>query len=579
MAIDHLNIYKHPNKTCQTVEVYLESNSHIAAMTDVQNARMLLAYSKAALLLDSIPLDISHIADIYSVLLRDGQDIDRFEVRLYLSDLIQFMDNQSVSLEWLEELENDKVIGLSPCQAARIKLRLCNYFLKMQQIHIAYNYAKSAHALSLMTESPELIVMSILQLSTVSKLNGDYPLARQYLMKAKALTTKHNIPWLYGKIVLELGEVDQFLGAKAFAKKHYVDAMHIFERIGYAGGYARTIMNLIHHYSKDEPERIEMLLKKACEALSEMRGSDPYRLWLNIQVLSLYDRYLHPEQLEYYKTMHTEIKERVNEEYKKNYENCTLLLENLKHVKFEMDVLEQAKSGTRISVGAIDFYRASMSKRIDTASHEIRNAVSILKMSVEAVKDGHIDFNKSMMETMLRKIESIGCIVDELDHEEEGQTNSANLPSQTSVDHIASYCEMAYAYVDDRVHIHRDKHLDDKHVIATLLPVTQVIDNLISNALKYSPGSSKVHIHYEERSNFITFHIQDQGCGISDNDQIHIFEPYFRAPGTEQDGKGLGLHYCRQTIQLLGGEIWVKSHLGQGSEFSFSLPVKIGEIQ
>jgi signal transduction histidine kinase len=345
--------------------------------------------------------------------------------------------------------------------------------------------------------------------------------------------------------------------------------------MAYAGGYARSVMNLIHEFSKSDTERIGPLMEEACEALSQMRGSDPYRLWLNIQVLSLYDKHLEPAQLKKYQDKHDEIKARVVDNYSKNTINCTTLLKDLKQVKYEIDVLEQAKSSTRISVAAIDFYRSSMDKRIDTASHEIRNAVSILKMSVEAVKDGHIDFSKGMIETMLRKIESIGCIVDELDLEDEKQMSIQKMPSQTSVDHIATYCEMAYAYVENRVHIHRNDRLDDKHVVATLQPVTQVMDNLVSNALKYSPGSSKVHIHYEERSNFITFHIQDQGCGISDQDQIHIFEPYFRASSTEkEEGKGLGLHFCRQTIQMLGGDIWVKSHLGQGSEFSFSLPVK-----
>lgn len=112
-------------------------------------------------------------------------------------------------------------------------------------------------------------------------------------------------------------------------------------------------------------------------------------------------------------------------------------------------------------------------------------------------------------------------------------------------------------------------------LVATLLPVTQVIDNLVSNALKYSPSHSKVHISYRSSNNFIVFSVLDQGCGISAQDQIHIFEPYFRVSGRKEEGKGLGLHFCRETIETLGGQIWVDSHLGRGSQFSFSLPVKI----
>ncbi len=167
--------------------------------------------------------------------------------------------------------------------------------------------------------------------------------------------------------------------------------------------------------------------------------------------------------------------------------------------------------------------------------------------------------------------------VDELDLDEEDGNSPTDLmkPVQTNVDHIASYCEMAYAYTDNRVHIHRNKSVDEVFLVATLLPVTQVIDNLVSNALKYSPSHSKVHISYRSSNNFIVFSVLDQGCGISAQDQIHIFEPYFRVSGRKEEGKGLGLHFCRETIETLGGQIWVDSHLGRGSQFSFSLPVKI----
>lgn len=575
MTLDHLNIYRHPYKTCQTVEVYLESSKHLTALTPLQNARMLLAYARAALLLDYTPLANEQIIDLYITVMKEGLDQDKFEMRLFISDLFQYLDDGKTSMEWLEDLENDKVLGLTPDQASRIHHRLCQHFLKMQQLHIAYNSAKSAHSLALMTDSVELIVMSLMQLSSVSRLNGDYVLSRQYLSKAKKLSELHKVPWLTGKCLLELGEVDQFLGARQNALNLYKDAQRVFEKIQFSGGYARASMNLLSFLANNAPDSFSDLLKEVCTHLGQMKGSDPYRLWINVQALGLYDHLLDSQTTQSMEEVQRLLKEQIQKNVEYNQISATTLLTSLETAKYELDVLKQAESSTRLSVGAIDFYRSSVNKRIDTASHEIRNAVSILKMSVEAVKDGHVDLNKGMIETMLKKIESIGCIVDELDLEDQDADDRDNHePFQTSVDHIASYCEMAYAYTDDRVHIHRDGTIDDTYVVATLLPVTQVIDNLISNALKYSPTTSKVHIHYEEANNFITFHILDQGCGISDQDQIHIFEPYFRVKNSDEDGKGLGLHYCRQTIQTLGGDIWVKSHLGRGSEFSFSLPIK-----
>jgi len=538
---------------------------------------MLLAYARASLLLDSIPLDLEQIIGLYQLMMRDGTDHDKFETRLYISDVFLYLDDSKASLQWLDSLESDRVLGLSPEQAARIHMRFCHEFMKMQQLQIAYNSAKNAHTLSLMADSPELIINTLMLLSTVSRLSGDYTLSRNYIKNALKLAETHKTPWFYGKCLLELGEVEQFLGAGKNVVLIYKEAQSNFLKMNYAGGYARASMNILTEISKSNPEEFSTLLEEVCISLGQMIGSDPYRLWINVQALSLYDHLLESSVISSMTQVQNMLREQIQTHVKNNHD-----LAKQMHIEFdlaihEIEVLKQVESSTRLSVGAIDFYRSSMNKRIDTVSHEIRNAVSILKMSVEAVKDGHIDLNKGMIDTMLKKIESIGSIVDGLDLEESQLSleSEKTLLSQTSVDHIASYCEMAYAYADDRVHIHRDEQLDDAHIVATLLPVTQVIDNLISNALKYSPGSTKVHIHYKSSNNFVTFHVLDQGCGISESDQIHIFEPYYRVSDTTEEGSGLGLHYCRQTIQMLGGEIWVESHLGRGSEFSFSLPIRL----
>jgi len=578
MALDHLNIYRHPNKTCETVEVYLNASNHVTPLSELQNARMMLAYARAALLLDYIPITTGQLVSYFLVIMKEGTATDKFEMRLYISDLFEYVLDYKNALDWLDALENDKVLGLAPDQAARIYLRHCQNFMKNQQIHLAYDMAKNAHKLSLLTDSIELIVMSLMQLSSVSKLSGDYILSRQYLSKACRLSEKNSIAWLHGRCLLELGEVDSFLGAGKYALNLYEKARRLFNALQYSGGYARTSMNLLRELSAHKPDHFSDLLADVLKQLTAMQGADPFALWINVQVLSLYSDHLDADTIHFMQEDQDILKKEIHRQGQERKEMSKKLIEGLAEASFELEVFKQAESSTRLSVGAIDFYRSLMNKKIDTASHEIRNAVSILKMSVEAVKDGHIDINRGMLDTMLKKIESIGCIVDELDldGEDGGSPTELMKPTQTSVDHIASYCEMAYAYADKRVHIHRNVSIDETSLVATLLPVTQVIDNLVSNALKYSPSHSKVHISYKSSSNFVVFSVLDQGCGISTQDQIHIFEPYFRVSGRKEDGKGLGLHFCRETIETLGGQIWVDSHFGKGSQFSFSLPIKYG---
>lgn len=324
-------------------------------------------------------------------------------------------------------------------------------------------WQKNAHKLSLLTDSVELIVISLMQLSSVSKLNGDYILSRQYLSKACRLSDKNGIAWLHGRCLLELGEVDSFLGAGKYALNLYEKARRLFSAIQYAGGYARTSMNLIREVCAHSPEHFQSLLDDVMKQLNDMQGSDPFLLWINVQVLSLYSLHLSQQTRESMQKTQGILRQRIQEQGLHHKKMSKLLIDDLATANYELEVFKQAESSTRLSVGAIDFYRSLMNKKIDTASHEIRNAVSILKMSVEAVKDGHIDINKGMLDTMLKKIESIGCIVDELDLDEEDGNSPTDLmkPVQTNVDHIASYCEMAYAYTDNRVHIHRNKSVDE----------------------------------------------------------------------------------------------------------------------
>jgi PAS domain S-box-containing protein len=104
--------------------------------------------------------------------------------------------------------------------------------------------------------------------------------------------------------------------------------------------------------------------------------------------------------------------------------------------------------------------------------------------------------------------------------------------------------------------------------------IEQVLNNLISNAIKYSPDADKVLISVHEEKNQIIFSVRDFGIGMAKNVQEQIFQRFFRvseASGNRISGLGLGLYISAQIIKQQGGDIWVESEPGQGALFSFSL--------
>jgi two-component system, NtrC family, sensor histidine kinase KinB len=109
--------------------------------------------------------------------------------------------------------------------------------------------------------------------------------------------------------------------------------------------------------------------------------------------------------------------------------------------------------------------------------------------------------------------------------------------------------------------------------------VAYVFANLLTNAIKYSPRDSTVRVQAEigeTRSGrkSVRFSVRDQGPGITPDHQEHIFERFYRVPGTNKSGAGLGLSIAREIVVAHGGEIGVLSPPDGGSEFMFVVPVE-----
>ncbi len=114
-------------------------------------------------------------------------------------------------------------------------------------------------------------------------------------------------------------------------------------------------------------------------------------------------------------------------------------------------------------------------------------------------------------------------------------------------------------------------------VLADADRLTQVIINLISNAIKYNKPKGIIEVSTEVDKKFVTFSVKDSGIGIAPNHLEHLFEKFYRvqddSAAAEKIGTGLGLYITRNIIELQGGKIWVKSESGKGSTFNFTLPL------
>jgi signal transduction histidine kinase len=129
----------------------------------------------------------------------------------------------------------------------------------------------------------------------------------------------------------------------------------------------------------------------------------------------------------------------------------------------------------------------------------------------------------------------------------------------------ASNCQIEFTFQSNLPKIFGDRY-----------QIRQVIENLLDNAIRYTKGQGNVKIRIKTEKNFVHFEIEDNGIGISTEDQKFIFQKFFRASSAlkyKTQGTGLGLYISKAIIERSGGKIGFKSQEGVGSTFWFKLPL------
>jgi PAS domain S-box-containing protein len=119
-------------------------------------------------------------------------------------------------------------------------------------------------------------------------------------------------------------------------------------------------------------------------------------------------------------------------------------------------------------------------------------------------------------------------------------------------------------------------HVDTRHqVFADVDMFSSIIQNLLTNAIKFTKTDGQIIVSATAQNNFIEIVVQDNGIGIEEgkSDQLFNFNSIYTTNGTlGERGTGLGLPICKDFVEKNGGKIWVESELGKGSKFSFTLP-------
>jgi PAS domain S-box-containing protein len=217
---------------------------------------------------------------------------------------------------------------------------------------------------------------------------------------------------------------------------------------------------------------------------------------------------------------------------------------------------------------------------IAIASHELKTPVTSIKAYTQVLErmlmaKGDIT-EAGMIGRMDKQIDRlISLIGDLLD------ATKINTDKLQFNDRAFDFNEMLTELIEDLEHSSGKHYFTKKFtaegfVFGDRERIGQVITNLVTNAIKYSPNSTEIIIHSEIKNNEVHVCVEDFGIGIPKRSLEKVFEQFYRVSGDMQHtfpGLGLGLYISSEIIKREGGTIWVNSEEGKGSAFCFSLPL------
>lgn len=254
-------------------------------------------------------------------------------------------------------------------------------------------------------------------------------------------------------------------------------------------------------------------------------------------------------------------------------------LQGFTKVTRDFSVHKRAEDDSRLALDKEKELNEMKSNFVSIASHEFRTPLTTILSSVSLLehynspetqpkRERHIFLIKSAVREMMAILEEFLS----LERIEEGKSHVKN--------ELLNLHEMAQRTVEKfNGALRSGQQIDYSHNGKSEINgdggvINQILNNLLSNAIKYSPEHTRIVFETSTDETTITISVQDQGIGISADDQKHLFERFFRASNSGNiKGTGLGLHIVKRSIDLVGGTIEVESEIGKGTHFTVVLPI------
>jgi len=247
------------------------------------------------------------------------------------------------------------------------------------------------------------------------------------------------------------------------------------------------------------------------------------------------------------------------------------------HTEGSAEMVEVARAFNEMTSALSESERQRQNMVADVA-HELRTPLSVIQGNLRAILDDVYQLDKAEISRLYDETRLLSRLVDDLRElalADAGQLRLNSRPTDLAV--VIQDCVDNLILGAEAQEVSLSARLPDElpAVQADLDRVSQVLRNLLVNALRYTPSGGSVTVSAGSAHGMVEVAIVDTGAGIDPGDLPHIFERFWRAdPARARIGStGLGLSIAQSLIEAQGGRIWAESTPGQGSTFRFTLPL------
>ena len=248
-------------------------------------------------------------------------------------------------------------------------------------------------------------------------------------------------------------------------------------------------------------------------------------------------------------------------------------------INTDICTMELSELGNAVNHMAESLDNQEMLRRRLTSdvAHELRTPVANVSSNIEAIIEGALEPTNERLSSCYNELERITGIITELEklRQIEGENMILHI-GHVDIYELAKEVKLIFENEMSKKNIRCDiigEHID---VCVDKDKMSQVLNNLISNAVKYTDNYGNIQITVIQENENVVITVKDNGCGMYDNDIPYIFERFYRTDKSRNrstGGAGIGLTITRAIVQLHGGTIHVESKKGVGSLFKVTIPV------